>query len=337
MFLTLRTLVCAPAPARVVLSGETMGTTWSVVLNAPGLAREDRTRARLAVQSALDDVNDAMSTWDPESELSRFNAHVSTEPFELSAATLEVLALAEQVSRASDGAFDVTVRPLVAAWGFGSGARLPGDGPSPDEIASLRERTGFDRLAIDRGAGNARKAHPELEIDLSAIAKGYGVDRAAQALRALGQHDFLVEVGGEVRANGRRAAGGAWRVAIERPTPDGRAIHGVVSLADQAMASSGDYRSFYETEEGWVAHIIDPRTGRPIGHGVASVSVVHSSTATADAWATALTVLGFEAGRTLAAERGLGVYWILREPSGALRFEATDAFPAVERRIDAEG
>jgi thiamine biosynthesis lipoprotein len=329
--LTVRTLVCAPPPPRVVLTGETMGTTWSVVLNAPGLERDGRVAAQDAVQQALDDVDAAMSTWNPESEISRFNAHTSLEPFGFSGGALEVLTIAQDISSATRGAFDVTVRPLVAAWGFGASARLPGDSPSPAELDAIGARVGYERLVLDAETSTVRKLHPELEIDLSAVAKGYGVDRAVVALEALGHADHLVEVGGEVSASGHRPDGAFWTLGIERPTAEGRAIHGVVSLDGLAMATSGDYRSFYEQDGARVTHIIDPRSGRPASHDVASVSVVDERAAVADAWATALTVLGKEEGSAIAAEAGVSAYWILHDGKGGFRSEATPTFPPVER------
>jgi thiamine biosynthesis lipoprotein len=321
------------APARVSLAGEVMGTTWAVTLNAPDLSREDRARARQAVERALASVDDAMSTWKPESELSRLNAHASTEPFALSAATLEVLAIAQRTSERSRGAFDVTVAPLVAAWGFGAGARPPGEGPEGAELAALRQRVGFEKLSIDLVGGTATKRVPELQIDLSAVAKGYGVDRASDALARLGYRDTLVEVGGEVRATGERPGGGPWRLAIEEPDPYGRSVNAVVELADLAMATSGDYRSFYEAGGQRVTHFIDPRTGRPVQNGLASVSVVHDSAAEADAWATALSVLGPEEGMETALALRLGVYFIWRRADGGIETRATPGFPPVERAI----
>lgn len=313
----------------MLLYGETMGTTWVVTLNAPGLSREARAAAREAIQAELDAVNAAMSTWDPDSELSRFNAHASTQPFSFSAATLSVLELSQQVSTRSGGAFDVTVRPLVAAFGFGAGARLPGDLPSSAELEAIRQRVGADQLVVDVAAGQARKLHPLLEIDLSAIAKGYGVEQVARRLAAEGFGDFLIEVGGEVEAKGLRPGGGPWRVAVERPEPDGRAVHAVVELSDLAMATSGDYRSFYEAGGERLTHLFDPRTGRPIQHGLASVSVVHASAAAADAWATALSVLGPEEGPKTAEARGIGAYFISRTGEGRYETRVTAGFPPI--------
>jgi thiamine biosynthesis lipoprotein len=324
--LSVRQLWCS-APPQVVLSGPSMGTSWSVTLDARDRSREDLAQARLAVHERLATVNRLMSTWEADSELSRFNRHASGEPFPLSPETLEVLLLAQEVSERSGGAFDVSVRSLVAAWGFGAGARV-GE-PDAAELAKLRERVGFRLLELDPVAGTARKRHPDVECDLSAIAKGFGVDEVARALAELGWKDFLVEVGGEVRARGRRPDGDPWRVGIERPDAEGRAVHGVIALSDRAMATSGDYRSFYEAGGERRTHIVDPRSGRPIGHRFASVSVVHRDAVLADAWATALMVLGAEEGFARAEAEGLGAYFILRNEAGDFETRSTRDFPAV--------
>jgi thiamine biosynthesis lipoprotein len=334
LLLTVRVMWCS-APPRALLGGETMGTTWSVTLNAPALSRGERTGVRSLIQAELDAVDGAMSTWDPESELSRFNAHDSLEPYPLSADTLDVIASAQTVSERTGGAFDVTVGPLVAAWGFGAGARVPGGSPDETELALLRERVGFELLSVDSAAGTARKGHPSLEVDLSAIAKGFGVDRVAEALEGAGFADFLVEVGGEVRAAGERPGGGPWRLAIERPEPDGRAVHAVVELSGRAMATSGDYRSFYEEGGERLTHIVDPRLGRPVSHGLASVSVLHDEAALADAWATAITVLGPEEGLRVAAAEGLAAYLIVRTGDGGYEIRSTETFPAARAPRDA--
>jgi thiamine biosynthesis lipoprotein len=328
--LTLRSLVCAPLPPRVQLAGATMGTTWSVTLNASDLPTEARVAAANAIEAALADVDARMSTWREDSELSRFNGAPSTDPVAMSPESLEVFALAADVSQRSGGAFDVTVRPLVAAWGFGAGARPPGEEPSAAELAALGERVGYALLVVDREAGTLQKLRPDVEADLSAIAKGYAVDQVAAALEGLGHDDYLVEVGGELRVRGERPAGGPWRLAIERPDPDGRAIHAVLLLDAGALATSGDYRSFWENGGQRRAHIIDPRTGRPSTHGLASVSVVHPDAVSADAWATALSVLGPEEGLALARAEGLAAYFIARSADGSLEAFATPDFPPIE-------
>ncbi|MHC4385263.1 MAG: FAD:protein FMN transferase, partial [Planctomycetota bacterium] len=179
-------------------------------------------------------------------------------------------------------------------------------------------------------AGTVRKARIDLECDLSAIAKGYGVDEVVSALEDLGWSDVFVEVGGEVSVRGDRPGGGAWRVGIERPDDEGRVVFGVVALRDQAMATSGDYRSFYEDGGERRSHLIDPRAGRPVEHGLASVSVVHPRAVLADAWATALNVLGPEEGADLAQAEGISAFFILRTPAGDFATRAVGAFPEVQ-------
>ncbi|MGI9592509.1 MAG: FAD:protein FMN transferase, partial [Myxococcota bacterium] len=324
---------CVP-PDRLQLQGESMGTTWSATLAGPALTGDAREAARSAIQAALDEVEGAMSTWLPDSELSRFNRYEGRDLFALSPSTLEVLAIAREVSERSGGAFDVTVRPLVAAWGFGAGARIPGEGPDEEERAAILARVGWEKLEVDAAAGGARKRHPQLEVDLSAVAKGYGVDRAAAALVAAGREDFLFELGGEIAVRGRRPDGRLWRLAVERPQEEGRAVFGVVELDGQAMATSGDYRSFYEAGDERLTHLLDPRIGRPIAHGLASVSVVADSAAVADAWATALSVLGPEEGVETAETLGLAAYFLVRSAEGGFEARATSRFPAVETAAD---
>ncbi|MBW2236152.1 MAG: FAD:protein FMN transferase, partial [Deltaproteobacteria bacterium] len=170
-----------------VIGGPTMGTTWSVRLDSRDRTREDLAQARAAIQASLARVDQLMSTW--------FNRHASTDPFPLSAETFQVLELARQVGERTDGAFDVTVKPLVAAWGFGAGARAPGHGPDATELAALRQRVGLDLLELDAAGGTVRKRRPDVECDLSAIAKGFAVDQVVRSLEALGWDAFLVEVG----------------------------------------------------------------------------------------------------------------------------------------------
>jgi thiamine biosynthesis lipoprotein len=317
------------APAEATLGGPTMGTTWSLRLDARDRTRRDVGRARAAVVARLERVEALMSTWREDSELSRFNRHASLEPFPVSEETWAVLELARDVTARSGGAFDVTARPLVAAWGFGAGARAPGHGPDAAELSALRSRVGPDAIALDRERRTVRKRRPDVECDLSAVAKGFAVDEGVRALEALGWDAFLLEVGGEVAARGERPGGGPWRVGIERPDPAGRAVHTRVALHDRAMATSGDYRSFYEHEGRRLAHLIDPRTGRPIEHGLASVSVVHRRAALADAWATALAVLGPEAGPALAEREGLAAFFLVRVGPDAFASRATSAFHAL--------
>ncbi len=314
-------------PAEFRFGGEVMGTYYDVRFLAPAGGRRLGEAARDAVDAALARVDARMSTFKPDSEISRLNRHRADAPFALSAQTFAVLAAARRVSEASAGAFDATAGPLVNAWGFGPGrqARIP----SPAERAALRERVGFRLLELDARSGSARKAHADMYVDLSGIAKGHGVDRAAAALDALGIADYVVEVGGEVRARGRRPDGQSWRVAIEEPRPGARVPRRVLPLADRAMATSGDYRIRFERSGHAYCHEIDPASGGPVEHALTSVTVVAADCASADALATALMVLGPREGLALAERRGLPAYFIERAEPGRLVDRATAAFAAL--------
>jgi thiamine biosynthesis lipoprotein len=279
---------------------------------------------REAVVSALDAVVAKMSTYLPDSELSWFNRHAARTPFAVSADVFNVFVLAQKVSAASRGAFDVTVAPVVDAWGFG-----------PDkthrvlataELVALEERVGWRMLALDAEAGTVAKMRPEVRADLSGIAKGFGVDRAARALEALGIADYMVEAGGEVRTRGHNAEGRPWQIAIERPDAMPSQAHLIVPLSGQSMATSGDYRIYFEHDGQRYCHELDPRTGTPIRHRLASVSVVASDCGFADAMATALIVLGPEQGYALAAAQNIAAYFIMREPDGSFTDRHTSAF-----------
>ncbi|MCE2390602.1 MAG: FAD:protein FMN transferase [Proteobacteria bacterium] len=317
-----------PPPAVRELSGPSMGTTWSVKLAAPELDAAQRAELDWAVRDVLERIEQLASTYREDSELSRFNRHRSPEPFPASPETLAIFDIARQVGERSRGAFDVTVEPLVRAWGFGAATRAPGP-PQPAELEALRELVDYRRVGIDPERGGLTKSDPRVRCDLSAIAKGFAVDALVAELAGRGYRDALVEVGGELRASGRRPDGETWRVAVERPDAAARSAWKVFPLRDAALATSGDYRNFYEHAGRRLSHTIDPRSGRPIDHGLASVSVVHPRAAWADAWATALHVLGPEAGPALAAREGLAAYFIERLPDGSLRACASPAFEAL--------
>jgi len=333
--LTIHRLMCAPAEAQIEeFSGSTMGTLYSVKLAAPPLSSELRTRITEAIERELEFVDSRMSTWRGDSELSRFNQSKSTEPFPISPETFEVFRVAEEVSEASGGAFDVTVGPLVAAWGFGATDHLP-EPPAPEELAALEGLIGHDGLHLEADPPSIAKRHPGMRCDLSAIAKGYAVDRVADALEDLGQTDYLVEIGGELRASGRKRDGTPWRVGIERPDTAERTSQLVLDLDDIGLATSGDYRNYYEADGVRISHTIDPRVRHPITHNLASVSVLHESTTRADALATALNVLGPEEGLSWATEHGLAAFFLVREAPGRFRSAATPAFDAYLARAEA--
>ena len=304
---------CGERRDTIKLAGETMGTSWHVtVVPGPGVPSGDvLTRG---IEDALEQVNRSMSTYRDDSEISRFNA---TEPgtwFDVSEDFYAVLSTALAVGWQSSGAYDVTVGPLVDLWGFGPGGAIVTP-PPDDAVSSLLTRVGQNRLRLD-GENLRLLKQGEVSLDLSSIAKGYAVDRVALWLSAQGIANYLVEVGGEMRLSGVSGRGDAWRIAIERPDSTDRAPDQAIRLTNVAVATSGDYRNFFEIDGHRYSHSIDPRTGYPVSHDLVSVTVVDSSAMLADAWATALTILGFEEGMAVARDRGLAVYFIQRRGDG---------------------
>ena len=300
----------APGPEANVwsFSGPTMGTAYLVKVVAPELDDDGKLAVHQAIRSAVDAVDGSMSTFRPDSEISLFNAGGS-EPLTVSEGFVEVVAKAFEVASRSGGAFDPTVGPLVDAWGFGTGD--PSAVPDEATIEALKREVGWRKVELDAAAGVLRKTAPDLGIDLSAIAKGYAVDRVHDALAGLGHGHFLVEIGGEVRTSGANESGLPWRIGIERPDEEGRVAQVAVELTDLALATSGDYRNFREVDGVRISHTIDPRTGRPIEHGLASVSVVAGTCLEADAWATALNVLGPVEGPEVAAREGIEAFFLV--------------------------
>lgn len=324
-------LLLRERPSRgITVSGPTMGTSWSVKAVYPEGVDEEETARSLqsSIQALLDRMNGVFSTYDPDSELSRLNAHVAGEAVEVSPDLLAVLVRARGVSEMTDGAFDVTVGPIVNAYGFGPDRRRP-EPPTEAELRSLRERVGYRLVEIDETASTVRKARDDVYCDLSAIAKGYAVDRVAELLEAgtprpLG---YMVEVGGEVRVAGRSSRGGPWRIGAERPVEGGRVVQRVLEMSGGAVATSGDYRNFYLEGGERVSHTIDPRTGRPVRHSLASVSVLHEECALADALATALLVLGPDEGYHLAERERIACLLMVRRDDGSFEERATEGFP----------
>jgi thiamine biosynthesis lipoprotein len=306
---------CGNPPVEVAeLSGRTMGTTYSIKLaQAPGAASRGALQQR--VEQRLAEIDRQMSTYRTDSDLMRFNRTQSTDWQSVPARLVELIDQANRISGLTDGSYDVTVGPLVNLWGFGSSASRTTPPPA-DEIASALRRTGYRHLAVRRSPPAMRKAVAALEVDLSSIAKGWAVDQLAALLKDAGLGNFLVEIGGELRAVGEKSPGTPWRVAIERPATDRRAVHRVIALRDMAVASSGDYRNFFEDDGQRYSHTIDPATGRPVRHRLAAVTVFADRCAEADAWATALLALGERRGPQLAAELGLRAMFIVRDDLG---------------------
>lgn len=307
----------------IAISGETMGTLYNIkIAELPrGMTREELASK---IEAALDRINDQMSTYRSESEISRFNRLEAEHWFEVSPETAQVVQEALLVSEVSGGAFDITVGPLVNLWSFGPESR-DRTVPTDQEIRSAMTRVGYRKLQVRISPPALRKLKGDIRIDLAAIAKGFGVDQIAELLGRTGISGYIVEIGGEIRAHGSKPGGSSWRVGIETPTEGRFGIQEVLSLDNRALATSGDYRNFFKAGGKRYSHTIDPRTGRPVEHDLASVTVIADNCMLADAWATALMVLGPEKGYHLAQDRGLAVLFQIRSGEGFVR-RATPAF-----------
>jgi len=319
------TLDCAPR-ATVRIEGLTMGTTYrvTVVTARPGSGDD----LRRAVEHRLEEVNRHLSTWDDESEISRFNRSRSIGvEVRVSEDFLRVMTAAREIFVLSGGAWDATVSPLVELWGFGPSGPARGV-PPPDRVVLALALVGFDKVEV-RETGLVKR-HPAVTLDLSSIAKGYGVDAVAEVVRGEGGADFLVEIGGEVYAAGARRDGSPWRVGVNRPDPDAAPdeVYRVVPLRDEALATSGGYRNFFVQEGVRRSHVIDPRTGHPVTNGIASVTVRASSCMLADGLATAVMVMGPKAGLAL-VERldGVEALVVVADEDGGLRDHRSSGFP----------
>lgn len=298
----------------VRLEGQTMGSTWSVVLGKKPAGADPAVLQQL-LQQQLDTINKQMSTYDPASEVSRFNDTSSTGWFPVSGETALVVELALEISRLSDGAFDITVGPLVELWGFGPKPRRE-KRPSESEIAAARRLVGHRHLQVRRSPAALRKDIPGLRIDLSAIAKGYAADKLAEVLAAKGIDDMLVEVGGELLIRGKNPEGKLWRIAVEKPQAGERGVEKVLRLTDTAVATSGNYRNFFVEDGQRYGHTIDPVKGWPVRHRLASVTVLAATAARADALATALMAMGDQRAVEFCRRQGIAAYLLLHQGEG---------------------
>jgi thiamine biosynthesis lipoprotein len=307
------------------IRGFTMGTSYTVHV-ASTLDDDEERRLRRRVQDVVDAVNRRMSTYQPNSEVSRFNRYESDDWFDVSDSTAHVVATALDVGRQTNGAFDITVAPLVNLWSFGPDQRPLGV-PLESEVSAALQTVDFRKLHVRMDPPALRKEDPRLSIDLSGIAKGYAVDRLSAQLERDGFPSHMVEIGGEVRTRGAKLDGQAWKIGLERPDVDRRTVQFVMKVTDCCLASSGDYRNFFEWEGKFYSHEIDPRIGWPVQNGAASVSVVASSVMLADALATALMVLSPEEAWDLANESDWELLLVTRQADGSLVSRQTPGFP----------
>jgi FAD:protein FMN transferase len=311
------------AQQTVSFEGGIMGTTYHITVVAELTDVASASTAE-AIEHALKHVDGKMSTYKTDSEISMLNQAPGGVYVPLSAETFAMLQLALEINRETEGAFDCTVGPLVNAWGFGPAALE--NPPTEEELAGLRKLVGPDKIELDALTKSVRKKAQGVYCDLSAIAKGYAVDLVADLLKSRNLNAFMVEVGGEVRCSGLNGAGVPWNIAIEKPISEGRVLQEVVGLSDISLATSGNYRNFYEIDGKRISHTIDPATGRPVDHALASASVLHERCALADAYATAMMVLGPEKGMAVAQRLKLPVMFVLHGEDGAFETLQSDSF-----------
>ncbi|HUT94496.1 MAG TPA: FAD:protein FMN transferase [Thermoguttaceae bacterium] len=307
--------VVEKSPPPVTFSGPTMGTWFTVKVVDPPKHVEPETLER-EILDTLARLEALMSTYDPGSELSRLNRFEGPDWFDVSPQTAAVVDEALRIGELTGGAFDVTVAPLVSLWNFGPVKRTNDRVPTDAEIEALKARVGFRQVEVRRSPPGVRKEREDVSIDLSGIAKGFAVDHLAEHLEHRGIRDYMVDVGGEVKARGRNPRGKPWQIAVESPLVSTREIQRVIPLDGLAVATSGDYRNYFEQDGVRYCHILDPRSGRPITHKLASVSVLDPSCMRADALATALMVLGPEAGYNFAREHELAVCFLVNSDTG---------------------
>ena len=307
------------------LSGQTMGTTWSLNM-VPGSSGTESAILKQLLQARLDQINGLMSTYDPASELSRFNSLASTDWYPVSEDTARVIEVSQEISVLSGGAFDISIGPLVELWGFGAAerrAKIPTDGQIRENLA----RIGYKNIQLRRGPTEIRKQNPELQIDLSAVAKGYAVDALAKILEQQGINNYLLEIGGELQISGHRGDDTPWQIAIEEPLEGVREVAAIFPLTNTALATSGNYRNFYLEDGQRYSHTINPVSGKPIRHKLASVTVLARTCARADALATALMVLGEEKGRRFCELNQIAAYFLIHDKTSTTVY----ASPAFER------
>lgn len=296
---------------RHALSGPTMGTRWSALFYAP--SGFDAKALRAALQAAVDEVDAQMSTWKPDSDLMRLNRAPAEEWVTVPGRLLDVIRLGLRIGRETGGAFDIGMGDAVTAWGFGPAGASP---QGIREATRAKRLPAHNVLEID-GTRVRRKAR--LALDLNGLAKGYGVDRLVQILGSFGIRDALAGIDGEMRAMGLRPDGEAWVIAVEGPDPECRAPHSILALRDCAVATSGDYRHWVEIHGRRLSHTMDPARGAPLAKSPASVTVIAPTCAEADAWATALMVLGPDRGAELAQGLGVDALFLLRGETDSIR------------------
>ncbi len=294
-----------------MLVGDTMGTTYTIKF-IPQSSNTELTNLHTDINQLLANINSIMSTYDPNSELSLLNNNKSNECIAISEDLGVVIDNAIKISEMTQGSFDITVGPLVDLWGFGPEA-IPLTIPDEKKLSSVLASVGYKNIIFDEVNSCLTKENLDIYIDLSAIAKGYAVDETAKLLEENGINNYMVEIGGEVKAHGNNINEIPWQIGIEKPIGEQRSVQRIIALQNYGLATSGDYRNYYEHEGKRYSHIIDANSGKPITHKLVSATVLHESTMIADALATAFMVKGYEQGLKIAEDNELAVLFIIKQ------------------------
>jgi thiamine biosynthesis lipoprotein len=303
------------------ISGPTMGTTFNVkVVDLPKDVPAQKLKD--GILQVLEDVNDKMSLWVKGSEIIRFNQSTSTDWQDVSEDFYKVTEKAFEISDMTEGRFDVTLEPLIKLWGF-STKRAPANLPSDADIKEALDQVGYKKIELDAAALRMKKQHAAMSVNLSAIAKGFGIDQVSQFLENKGIENYMVEIGGDLRVKGSNAKEQPWRIAIEKPEAGSRSVQKIIALQGVGMATSGDYRNFYEKDAQRYTHIIDPVKGRPVLHKLASVTVLSETAMEADGLATALLVMGPDEGMKIAEENAIAAFFLVRDKDGFVEKRST--------------
>ena len=303
------------SPNPIAISGTTMGTSYHLKVVVTDGWKVDVAELKRLIINRLTEIDNKMSTYKGDSDVSRLNTAAADTWVPIDAETLVVVSEAQKISNISAGSFDVTIGRLVNLWGFGPTINIAAI-PDPDKISNLLQQSGYNKLDLQQSPPALLKRSELLYLDLSAIAKGYAVDSVAELLRQNGIDNFLVEIGGEIITNGEKRVDTPWVVGIETPVAGQRVVHKRLKLSNVSMATSGDYRNYFEENGVRYSHTIDPANGYPIKHKLASVTVIDDSCMRADAIATAIMVMGVEKGLTFAESQGLAIFMLVKKGAG---------------------
>jgi thiamine biosynthesis lipoprotein len=323
-------MLAAASSARVTanelssFSGDTMGTRYRVTV-----VGQVKPELQSKVDARLAKINSLMSTYDLDSELSRFNQSRNRDWFEVSNETALVVEFALQVAEKTDGAFDPTIGPAVNLWGFGPAGRRK-EPPTAAEVENVRSKIGYQQIVVRQEPPAIQKTNPEVYLDLSAVAKGYAVDEISELLADQGFDSYLVAIGGEIRACGMKPDGNKWKIGIEEPDQAGKPVQRSVPLVDMAISTSGDWRNSFQHDRVRYSHVIDPCTAKPVAHELASVTVFAKSSMEADAWSTALMVMGDEQGIEWCDTNNVAAIFFIRNDSDLTEVRPSEAAKALQ-------